>query len=66
MIAEATRDDYRSGYVGERYKTLTAEAWWAKTTVEFSSISSIEVPFPFGNGRYVTGFDNFFDMWFLT
>ena len=62
FMADAIRDHYRSGKVAEWYKTQDSEAWWARTTAEFSSISSIEVPFPFGNGMHVTGCDNFFDM----
>ena len=62
LMADAIRDHYRSGKVAEWYKTQDPVAWWARTTAEFSSISSIEVPFPFGNGMHVTGCDNFFDM----
>ena len=30
--------------------------------VRSKSISSIEIPYPFGNGMHVTGCNNFFDM----
>ena len=59
FFADLLRDHYNSGKITEWYKKMT-ECNKNIIIPNFSSISSIETPYPFGNGINENRFNNFF------
>ena len=59
LYADLLRDHYNSGKVTEWYKKLTE--YNNCLIPSFESISSIEIPYTFGNGINETKFNNFFE-----
>lgn len=65
LFADVIRDHYNSGKISEGYNKLKEEAplhGREMVVPEFNSISSVEIPYPFGNGMNVAECSNFFEM----